>query len=639
MLVVSRAAGLALLAIAYCGVTTAATPKEIEASIKKGAEFLKSRYGKDSSAQPGGGAAYGIGPTCLAGLALLEAGVPPNDPALKNIIERVRNASYNGDRAPNGGGVDTVKTYQTSLSLLFLDRLGEPADVPLIQVLAVRLLAGQGPSGGWTYETCGAVSQADEQRLRGLKADQQPGKMHPEVEKYAQALFSARGQSGPGAGGDNSNTQFAVIAVWLARKHGVPVDSALELVEKRFLGAQNPRTGGWSYTGGGVESPLTSPSMHCAGLIGLATGVARREERRLKAEQPKKESEPKKEEGGGASKKNSGDPFFNPPAKASGNDSKKPAAPKHHDARDRAVELAFSGLGVILADSVRAGRGSLFLGSQGNGNHDLYFFWSLERASVIYGVDKIGGIDWYEAGSQTLVRAQNQDGSWPGSYGTEVDTSFAVLFLCKSNLARDLSSKVQKDISTEMRAGTGPGGSKPHPTVPGTAAGPEAVVPDPVIAGPTGSQAGTLAGELLRSTDQDWAAVLKKLRNGKGTVYTQALVASVNRLDGERRHEAREALAERLTRMTAETLRTMAKVEDIELRRAALLAMAMKDDKSHIPDLITGLVDSEEVVVRAAKAGLKSLAGQDFGPAVNATAGEKKLAATAWKEWLEKQKK
>jgi HEAT repeat protein len=148
-----------------------------------------------------------------------------------------------------------------------------------------------------------------------------------------------------------------------------------------------------------------------------------------------------------------------------------------------------------------------------------------------------------------------------------------------------------------------------------------------------------LAGELLRSTDQDWAAVLKKLRNGKGTVYTQALVASVNRLDGERRHEAREALAERLTRMTADTLRAMAKDEDIELRRAAFLAMAMKDDKSHISDLIAGLQDSEEVVVRAAKAGLKSLAGEDFGPAVNATAGEKKLAAAAWKEWLEKQKK
>ena len=54
------------------------------------------------------------------------------------------------------------------------------------------------------------------------------------------------------------------------------------------------------------------------------------------------------------------------------------------------------------------------------------------------------------------LRTQRQDGTWGGGYATEVDTSFAVLFLCKSNLARDLSSKVQKEVSTEMRAGAGP---------------------------------------------------------------------------------------------------------------------------------------------------------------------------------------
>ena len=66
--------------------------------------------------------------------------------------------------------------------------------------------------------------------------------------------------------------------------------------------------------------------------------------------------------------------------------------------------------------------------------------------------------------------------------------------------------------------------------------------------------------------------------------------------------------------------------------------MAMKDEKTHIPDLIAALMDAEEVVVRGAKAALKSLAGQDFGPGVNATAGEKKLAVAAWNEWLSKQK-
>jgi hypothetical protein len=281
----------------------------------------------------------------------------------------------------------------------------------------------------------------------------------------------------------------------------------------------------------------------------------------------------------------------------------------------------------------------LYLGNQGYGQHDLYFFWSLERVGVIFGIDKIGGVNWFEAGAHTLVHTQGPGGTWPGGFGDEVDTSFAILFLCKSNLARDLSSKVQKEVSTEMRAGAGPVGTIPKPVGSGATTDSTAIVTNPVLPGAGGSEAAILAGELLRASEKDWAAVLKKIRDTKGPIYTKALVASVNRLDGERRRSAREALAERLTRMTAATLRAMAKDEDPELRRGAVLAMAMKDDKVHVPDLIAALLDEEEVVVRAAKAGLKSLAGQDFGPRVNATDGEKKLAASAWNDWLSKQKK
>ena len=187
--------------------------------------------------------------------------------------------------------------------------------------------------------------------------------------------------------------------------------------------------------------------------------------------------------------------------------------------------------------------------------------------------------------------------------------------------------------------GAGPTGTTTKSTEPGAAANPSPAVPDPILSGSTGSEAAVLAGELLRANEKDWEKALRKLRDTKGTVYTQALVASVSRLDGDRRKSAREALAERLTRMTAATLRTMAKDEDSKLRRAAVLAMAMKDDKTHLPDLVAALLDDEEVVIRAAKAGLKSVTGQDFGPAINATAGEKKLAVASWNDWLSKQKK
>lgn len=622
----------AVLLLVATGIAPAADRKEIDAALKKGSDWIKSRYtGKGfMGVDPGIDGGHGIGPPCLSGLALLESGVAVDDPALVKITELVRNAAYFENR-----------TYQISLCLMYLDRLGDPADVPLIQALAVRLLVGQGNKGGWSYTCVANVSQADAQFLRGLKPGN-GGKFHPDVERYAHALTRplGGGVGGPGGDGDNSNTQFAVLAVWLARKHGVPVEDSLRAVEQRFLVSQNARTGGWGYlfSGGAAAGPLDaagSPSMYCAGLIGLATAVARREERLAKVEAKKEEPKVSAE-----AKKNPGDPFFNPPTKAG--ESKKNQPKRPPDNLDRAVQFAFNGLGTHVAESARAGRGALYLqNGGGHGHHDLYFFWSLERVGVLFAMDKMGGVDWYEAGAHTLVATQGRDGSWPGNYSPEVNTTFAILFLCKSNLARDLSGKIKNELSTELRAGVGPDGNAPRPGDFKPAAGgtTDPFVPTATLPGVTGSEVGTLAGELLRATDKEWAAVLKTLREGKGSVYTQALVTAMGRLDGDRLKAAREALAERLTRMTAETLRAMAKSDEPELRRGAVLAMAMKDDKAHIPDLVDALLDDEDLVVRASRAGLKSLTGEDFGPRANATIGDKKIAIAAWKDWMNKQKK
>lgn len=620
---------LTIVLLASAGSSPAATPKEIEAALKKGTESIKARYAVDAPpGNVGGEVGYGIGPACLSGLALLEAGVPVTDKAVATITAMVREAALAENR-----------TYQIALCLMYLDRLGDKADVPLIQVLAIRLLAGQSSQGGWSYECVANVSAADIQFLRGIKPGED-GKLHPDVARYAQAVVGNRG-IGRAMTDDNSNTQFGVLALWMARKHGVPVDDGLRRIEARFLATQNARTGGWPYNSisgpaADIAGAMGSPAMHCAGLIGLATAVGRREER-LAAK-----NEPKKDDSKGEPKKGTDDPFFNPPK---GAEPKKAPPKRAKDNLDRAVEFAFAGLGQHVAESARANHGALSLRSASHGHHDMYFLWSLERVGVIFGVDRIGGVDWYEAGAHTLVHTQLPDGSWTagGSYGTEVNTAFAVLFLCKSNLARDLSGKVQKEIDTELRAGQGPTGNKPgdfKPNDPTAGSG----TPDPyapTLPGVVGSEVGTLAGQLLRSVDKDkeWVAALKTLREGKGSIHTQALVVAIGRLDGDRLSEAREALAERLTRMTADTLRAMAKSDEPELRRGAVLAMAMKDDKNHVPDLVAALADDEDLVVRAARAGLRSLTGQDFGPGANATAGEKKIATDAWRNWLSKQKK
>lgn len=517
---------------------------------------------------------------------------------------------------------------------MYLDRLGDPADEPLIQILAVRLLVGQTPHGGWSYNCLNSINDNDIAWLKAIKANPQvAGKLYPEVEKYGQALMVAKQQ--PGGMGpqmdDNSNTQFAVMALWMARKHGVDVERSLDAIERRFMASQDPQTGNWPYSGplpGSTTTPPGSPSMYCAGLISMATALARREERRVQPAPPAPmPAEPGKNE------PKPTDPFASSPKEPE----KKPPAKRPADARDLVIQRAFAGLGLTIADKIRTGQG-LLSAQGGHGQGDLYFLWSLERVGVVYGVEKIGGFNWYDVGATAIVRSQSPNGSWDiGGYNAEVNTAFALLFLAKSNLARDLSSKVQKDpTNTELRAGKGP---SPVDLLPPRPTTPIATVPPPVLTlpNPTGDRAIAMAADLLKSTGEDWNKQLAALRDSKGSEYTRALVAAATALEaGPRKKAAREALAERLSRMTAATLRAMLKSDEAELRRAAALACAMKDDKSHIPDLIDALTDTNDAVSRAAHAGLKSLTGYDFGPSPGASAGQKALAATAWRDWYAK---
>ena len=270
----------------------AAEQPKVDAAVKKAAEFFKKRVAQGIAGPQN--FVHGNGELSLMGLAMLEAGVPPADPAMKAVIQQIR-----------GDALAQTQTYPVALAVLFLDRLGDPADVPVIQMLGVRLYAGMNANGGWGYSTWEEMNGNELARLQKALQDReligQPGepgpggkpdapkpparagKLHSEVEKVATAVgqaLRARGRSN--GGDDNSNTQFGILAVWMARKHGVPTDAALDAIERRFLSTQNA-TGGWSYS---VGSSTGSPSMTCCGLLGLATAVGRREERRLKVVAP-----------------------------------------------------------------------------------------------------------------------------------------------------------------------------------------------------------------------------------------------------------------------------------------------------------------------------------------------------------------
>jgi hypothetical protein len=621
----------------------AADDPAIQKAIEKGVAYLKSLQDPKDGRWP----RDEIGATALAGLTLLECDVPTNDPAIQKTANAVREHSIN-----------QTKTYSLALCILFLDRLGEPVDQALIESMSVRLLAGQGGTGGWTYD-CPAISPAEDQRLRAalnqrnqlvargeLPKPSTDRRELKDVSPEIQAQIEAINRQGPGLGGgalnlegsDNSNTQFATLALWSARRHGMPVKDALARVEARFRNTQTKPEGGWTYTAmpqvagplpagiGGMLREMASPAMTCAGLLGLATGYGIGTETALRTARP------------GA---NLADVVKNLPDVT----------------KDPSVQAGLNYLASFIDNPEPAGN---FPNSQRNQTltgRKYYFLWSLERMAMAYNLETIGNKDWYAWASQILLKAQGGDGSWgDGEFANGgCDTCFALLCLRRANLAGDLStymkSRFKDPNSRELRAttnvpkpggGTKPGSSKddkkveakppdvkpldskPAPTIEQPVAPPPSKAADP--------EAARLSDELANAPPAQQDQVLDKLRDSKGGVYTQALADVIPRLAGAVKNKARDALAERLTRMTAKTLDGQMGDDNSEIRRAAALASAMKEEKSLIPRLIALLEDKEPTVVRASHAALKDLTKEDFGPA-ETTAPEISRAVTAWKAW------
>src|SRR5262249_43808881 len=126
-----------LAATLHAGRADAAGKEQIQQAINRGIVHLRQLQADDGT-WPSDKA----GATALVGLTLLECDVPAADPAVQKA------ATYLRKNWPDINDIHT--TYAISLAILFFDRLGDPADAPIIQALGVRLLAGQNSGGGCT---------------------------------------------------------------------------------------------------------------------------------------------------------------------------------------------------------------------------------------------------------------------------------------------------------------------------------------------------------------------------------------------------------------------------------------------------------------------------------------------------------
>jgi hypothetical protein len=571
-----------------------------------------------------------IGATALAGLTLLECDVPPSDSAVQKAADAVRKAS-----------VHLTHTYSLSLSLLFLDRLGEEADVPLIESLTVRLLAGQTANGGWTYQ-CPDVPESEARRLTSLLKQRnelttrpKPNEATRPTEKSGEAQRIANqrkltdeirqqleviNRAAPRKDGrpdDNSNTQFATLALWVARRHSLPTDGAVKMIDARFRHSQNG-DGGWGYShtipSPGARTGKSTPTMTCAGLLGLAVVHGAIGEAKLRTEKPKEGDRPKE-----------------------GDKSAKLPDPT----RDHAVHAGLVALGSTIGHPVGKKKG-VPVPHLAQGGKVYYFLWSLERVAVAYGLKTIGGKDWYEWGAEILIGNQQADGSWQGEFsGMGADTCFALLFLRRANLARDLTMVLRGKIEDPGEVKLAAGGVAGEGT--GQRLGLKSALESPDMfaginkntpaAAETDPEAVRLSRQLVKAAADKQDQLIAEMRDGKGVVYTEALAAAIPQLEGDAFKKAREALAERMARMKSETLGVKLEDDNPEVRRAAALAVAMKEDRTHVERLIDLLGDEEPPVRKAAHAALKSLSEEDFGPDAGANRQEREKAIAAWRTW------
>jgi hypothetical protein len=256
------------------------------------------------------------------------------------------------------------------------------------------------PAGAVTNKRTGGGSVTNKPTAT---TDAKSGKSEPP--KRAGRIAGGRAM-GPGFG-DNSNTQFAVLGVWAAGQAGLDVSETMAAVDQRFRTTQ-AKSGGWGYNGPGGDQP----AMTCAGLMALILAKGQKTIEAQMVNRPPGDAV----EGPGGKPKMASDPQI-----------------------DRGID-----------------RVEFYAGHLAQ-NANLYFLWSVERVGVALGTARIGRVDWYSTGASLLLRTQAADGSWRSAHGELPDTSFALLFLRRSNLTKGmpqlLTNRSGETSDTKLRAG------------------------------------------------------------------------------------------------------------------------------------------------------------------------------------------
>jgi hypothetical protein len=399
-----------------------------------------------------------------------------------------------------------------------------------------------------------------------------------EIEAVAQYLMSRQNPNGSwdyngrSDKGDCSITQYGVLGLWEAENAGVTVPpSVWDRVARFYLSVQSA-AGGWSYHRDESQWGDTL-SMTAAGVGSLM--ICQRQLARHRR---------------GSDSIN---PLLTPLVPEGGTEPYKPAtsAAEINEAIKRGI--AWMSRNFSWTNSTLVGR------------TPYYGLYGVERITALADKDTISGVDWFRQGLSFILGTQKADGSWSGDYGSEVNTSYAILFMTKAT-----RKTIERVRAKRLGAGTLLGGRGLPKDLSSLTVAQGRVVVRPMN--------GAIEGML---------AVLEDPRAENADGALAGLIA--------RYHERGSSVL----RPYKDRLRKLLSDRDDGVRRVAAWGLGRTGDLEVVPLLIAKLRDPQEddSVINEARLALQFLSRKvdGYGPPATSTPAQREEAAKKWQAWYD----
>ena len=364
--------------------------RKVQNAIVKGVNWLHKRDGKWGDHYVAQHKIYGEE---LVLYTFVKAGVQPSDPVFRKHFEKML-------------GAKLQRTYQVALQAMILEEVHRVKHQGRLWQCARFLADNQSPDGSWSYGDPVAIADAPAAEpapkptksgggIFGRRKKKPDPSGNPPVTRR---IPIKQMRTGDARGGDASNSQYAALGIRACHDAGIRFPREILVkarewwVKKQHKPAgtpTGPASRGWCYSAPRWRRVCLGKCSSYGAMTAGAIGALVIYDYALAQS------------------------WMRDPAVVSGLNWL-----NGNFAVDKNPGASTCGPQPAPAERMEKGR--------------FYYLYALERAAMLYGIEKLGRHRWYAEGAANLLVSQNADGSWPKDFipSDEVwNTCFAILFL------------------------------------------------------------------------------------------------------------------------------------------------------------------------------------------------------------------